>query len=310
MSMKLWFFLASVFCGLLFWGCTGNGRKAPSDTPTAGDIAIAVDGSYQPLLDTQLYVFQHLYTKATVRPIYTNEAGAYALLMADSVRFAVVCREPNAAEKQQFDALHLKPRITKLAIDAVALVVHPQNTDTLLTLNQLQKVFSDSSCTWGALKNTSGGGKIRVVFDHPASANARFLSERFLKGGTLPQNCFAVNSNAEVIRYVAEHPEALGVISVSWISDADDPEVQAFRKQVRMVSVAEGIGMPGVPPLQAYIALKQYPLTRFMLAVSREARAGLGTGLVSFLAGEKGQRMVLKAGMVPATMPVRIVDTK
>lgn len=308
--MRLSALYSAVFSGLLLWGCSGNVRKGPSDTPTAGDIAIAVDGSYQPLIDTQLYVFQHLYTKATVRPIYTHEANAYALLMADSVRFAVVCREPNAEEKQQFESIHLKPRITKLALDAVALVVHPKNTDTLLTLNQLQKVFSDSTCTWGALRNTAGGGKIRVVFDHPASANARFLSDRFAKGRALPGNCFAVNSNPEVIRYVSEHPDALGVISVSWISDADDPQVQQFRKQVRLVSIAEGVGMPAVPPMQAYIALKQYPLTRYMLAVSREARAGLGTGLVSFLAGEKGQRMVLKAGMVPATMPVRIVDTK
>jgi phosphate transport system substrate-binding protein len=308
--MRVSFFFASALCLSLLMGCTGNVRKAPSDTPTAGDIAIAVDGSYQPLLDTQLYVFQHLYTKATVRAIYTHEANAYALLMSDSVRFAVVCREPNAGEMKQFETIHLKPRITKLAIDAVALVVHPQSRDTLLTLNQLQKVFSDSTCTWGALNNTSGGGRVLVVFDHPASANARFLSERFVKGAALLSNCFAVNSNEEVIRYVSEHPGALGVISVSWISDADDPQVQQFRKQIRLVSVAEGVGMPAVPPLQAYIALKQYPLTRFMFSVSREARAGLGTGLVSFLAGEKGQRMVLKAGMVPATMPVRIVDTK
>jgi phosphate transport system substrate-binding protein len=42
--------------------------------------------------------------------------------------------------------------------------------------------------------------------------------------------------------------------------------------------------------------------------VSREARAGLASGFIAFVAGEKGQRVVLKAGLVPATMPVRIVE--
>jgi phosphate transport system substrate-binding protein len=47
-----------------------------------------------------------------------------------------------------------------------------------------------------------------------------------------------------------------------------------------------------------------------MLAVSKEARTGLGTGFVSFIAGEKGQRMVLKSGMVPINTPVRIISTE
>ena len=51
-------------------------------------------------------------------------------------------------------------------------------------------------------------------------------------------------------------------------------------------------------------------MIRTWYIVSREARAGLGTGLASFLASERGQRIILKSGLVPATMPVRLVEIR
>ena len=59
----------------------------------------------------------------------------------------------------------------------------------------------------------------------------------------------------------------------------------------------------------AYIALKQYPLIREVYMINREGRAGLGTGFVSFVAGDQGQRIIRLMGMLPATMPVRIVKS-
>jgi phosphate transport system substrate-binding protein len=61
-------------------------------------------------------------------------------------------------------------------------------------------------------------------------------------------------------------------------------------------------------PYQAYIALKQYPLTRDVYMISREGRNGLGTGFASFVAGDQGQRIIRLMGMLPATMPVRLIQ--
>jgi phosphate transport system substrate-binding protein len=63
-------------------------------------------------------------------------------------------------------------------------------------------------------------------------------------------------------------------------------------------------------PFQGYLAAGTYPLRRDLYIVSREARAGLGTGFASFVAGDKGQRIFLKSGLVPATMPVRLVNIR
>ncbi len=53
---------------------------------------------------------------------------------------------------------------------------------------------------------------------------------------------------------------------------------------------------------------KLYPLYREVYIISKEAYTGLGTGFTAFVASERGQRIVLKLGLVPATMPVRLVE--
>ena len=63
-------------------------------------------------------------------------------------------------------------------------------------------------------------------------------------------------------------------------------------------------------PYQAYLALNQYPLTRNVYILLNDPKSGLPSGLTSFLTDFRGQRIILKSGLVPATAAVRIVDVK
>ena len=62
--------------------------------------------------------------------------------------------------------------------------------------------------------------------------------------------------------------------------------------------------------MSASIALNEYPLIRDVYAVLTDPRMGLASGFTSFLTSDRGQRIILKAGILPATQPVRIVDVK
>ena len=149
-----------------------------------------------------------------------------------------------------------------------------------------------------------------IVFDNNSSGNTRFLKEKFLKEKNFPSNCFAVKTNPEVIRYVQDHKEAMGIIAVNWISDIDDSTANNFRKSIKIVALKNDTSSENqdyYQPYQAYMALNQYPLIRDVYLINRESRNGLGTGFASFVAGDKGQRLVRLAGLLPATMPVRII---
>ena len=304
-------FLLSI---LLLLSCNSGSRHDYNDTPVLGNVSIVVDESYQPLVGVELDTFMKLYKYATIRPEYLSEAETFRqLLRNDSVRVAIVSRQLTNDEKAEFDSQKIIPRVTKVAVDAVAIVVHPDNKDTLITYQTLSKMMRGEYLAWSELPNSKTRDSIRIVFDHNGSSSARYLQERFLGKADFPANCFAVKSNKAVIDYVAQNKGAVGVVGVNWISDREDPEVEAFLKKINVVQLTapeDTMGKEFYSPCQAYIALKKYPLTRDVYVISREGRNGLGTGFASFFAGDPGQRIVRMSGLLPATMPVRIINIR
>jgi phosphate transport system substrate-binding protein len=115
----------------------------------------------------------------------------------------------------------------------------------------------------------------------------------------------------DVVDFIAENPDAIGLIGVSWISDSRDAKSLSFYKKIKVAAIsAEDIATKdnSYQPFQAYIATGKYPLTRFIYMILSEPRAGLGTGFTSFVASDKGQRIILKTGVLPYTQTVRIVN--
>lgn len=305
------FFL--VLAGLfVLTSCASKTKKTEfTDTPTSGDILIVVDESYRPLIQVQLDTFMKIYKNANIRVKYLPEADVFNELMKnDSVRLAIVARLLNTEEAAYFEGRKIIPRVNKLAIDAVALVTNPDNPDTLISFAQAEKIFTGRTQTWKQLNPKSRLDSIHIVFDNNGSSNSRYLRELFHVSTPPPGNWSATNSNASVIEYVSQNKHALGVVSVNWISDKDDPEVNAFLNKVHIVEVSSAdstAGMEYYKPYQAYIALKQYPFIRDVQIILRESRNGLGTGFASFAVGDQGQRLVRLMGMLPATMPIRII---
>ncbi|TAH38380.1 MAG: phosphate ABC transporter substrate-binding protein, PhoT family [Bacteroidetes bacterium] len=305
----LFFILATVFAS----ACSrSSDSKANKDSPVSGDILILCDESYKPLIQAQVETFHALYQYANIRVRYLPEADLFKEFSSnDSVRIAITARSLNKQEEEQFIEMKIIPRETKIAIDAIAFVLNKENPDTLLTYEQLKGILRGEIKSWKSIDPKTSLDSIQVVFDQNGSSTARFLKENFIQGESVPGNWYSIESNDEMINYVSTSPRSIGVIAVSWISDKDDPEVNEFLSKVNVVEISSpDTGQTTkeyFKPYQAYIALKKYPLTRDALIISREGRNGLGTGFASFVAGDQGQRLVRLMGMLPATMPVRIV---
>jgi phosphate transport system substrate-binding protein len=309
------FFILLVGLFPFFSGCKSGPEKPTfTDTPTAGEITIVCDESYQPLISVESDTFHSIYQRAKVHVKYLPEGEAFKeLVNNDSVRLIISSRDLNQSEKDYFNGRKIIPRLTKVAIDAVALVINTENTDSLLRFGQLESIVNGNFTSWKQVNGQSELDSIVLVFDKSGSANARYLQQTFkLDKSALPINWFAANSNADVADYVSRNKNAIGVISVNWISDRDDPMTDQFLSKIRVVELSppdtSKFAAEYFKPYQAYIALRQYPLTRDVYIISREGRNGLGTGFAAFVAGDQGQRIIRLMGMLPATMPVRLIQ--
>jgi phosphate transport system substrate-binding protein len=295
-------------------GCSDNSknRKEELDTPTSGTIKITVDETFRPVIESLISTFEKEYKDAKIIVKFKSEPEAVNDLLNDSCRLVIVPRTLTADEKQYFERLQIVPRTDKIFMDGVAIIENPQNRDSLLTLGDLSNILSGKVSNWKDVNGKNSLGKIQIIFDNPRSGNVRYIEDKLQM--KVSKNSFAVKSSPDVINYVSKTKNAIGLIGVNWISDKDDSSSLSFLGKIRVVGVRSDNpqATPGefYQPFQAYIGLRYYPLIREVNVISREARAGLGSGFTAFATHEKGQRIFLKSGLYPARTPVRLVELK
>ena len=297
---------------VLLVSCNSMGKTATNETPTRGNNKISVDESFKSIIDTEIYTFTHLYTNAKIKPEYKPEIDVIEDFMNDSVKVIVTSKKLTDYQVQLLRDTLVIARTTTYAYDALALITNKQNQDTLLKFDTVRDIFLGKISKWNEINPKSDLGDIRIIFDNNKSGNIRYFKERFDITKSLPFNFFAVNSNPEVIDFVSRNPDALGIISVNWISDKDDSLSMSFVKKINVVAVSQPYFNDGTyyRPLQGSIYDRSYPFVREVYLISRETFKGLGSGFIQWACAEQGQRIVLKSGLVPATMPIRLVQIK
>jgi len=283
----------------LFLGC--NKSETHTDTPTTGELSISVDETFKPFIDSEINTFEGIYKYAKVHVNYKPEGEAFNDLMNDSIRLIIASRPFNKEELKVFEKWQIVPRSTKIAYDAVALICPKNFADSNITVDEIAGILKGEPS--GQFKNT------KMVFDNSNSGTIKYLLGK-TNVSQLSKNCYALKTNEAVIDYIAKQDNSIGIIGVNWISDRDDSTNMGFLKTVKVMEVAENKASEYFKPYQAYIKLKKYPLWREVYILSKEAYTGLGSGFTAFAASERGQRIVLKSGLVPATMPVRLVELK
>lgn len=285
-----------------------NKNKPLKETPTRGDIKISVDESYKLLIDAEISTFAFFYQNAKITADYKPEWDVISDFIKDSVQVVVANNKLTQDQEAYLREQNYFVRTVTFAKDALALIINKDNVDSLLTYNNIEGIFTGRITRWAEINPKSQLGDISVIFDHTKSGNIRYFKEKFGITGELSDDFFALNSNPEVIDFISRNKNSLGIISVNWISNPNDSLSMSFIDKICVV----GVTNPGLDqsiyyrPYQGSIYQKTYPFTREVYLLSREIFTGLGSGFIAFVTGEKGQTIVLKSGLVPATMPVRI----
>lgn len=281
-------------------------RQKTEESTSSGEIYITVDEALKPAIEAELHSFMGLYQEAIIHPIYLpGEEAVASMLNSDSIRLAIVCRKLTEDEELVLENQYTFADYTVVGKDALALIVNDKNPADTLKNADLMDLLSGKSVSWKQIDSQTYLEEVKIVFDNRYSGAIRFLQDSLLGGKIVRgENFFALSSTEEVIAYVKENPDAIGVIGFSWISDWDQPQVREWRAGTRILAI-EGTANDSLcpysetafKPYQTYLTTDCYSLLREIYTVRREVRLGLGTGFIAYLAGPRGQRVLHKHGI-------------
>jgi phosphate transport system substrate-binding protein len=274
------------------------------DSPSQGRITVVADESYQPLTVEITRTYELLYPRTKFDLVFKPEREAIRLMLDDKARLCIVARKLNRNEQNALDQQKNYGTATRIATDGVALILNRANTDTLMTVGELKRLFTKQVSRWSELKGGNQTKRITLVFDNANSSNLDYMLQKF---GVTDVNGLAIvaaGSNKAVIEYVRQHPEAMGFIGVNWISDGESAVSAELSKDIRVVGLSEQDSPRSradyFQPFQRALGLKDYPLRRDVYILSREAHPGLGGGLTNYLMRDAGSLLIEKLGLWPA----------
>lgn len=289
-------YLVKILLLFTFFSCKSYKEKNAEmpDTPIRGTITISADESFKPIIDSEIQVYESNNPGTKINVIYKPEADCIKDLWNDSIRMIISTIHLTEDQRRAVvDSLKISVRQLPIARDAIAVIVNNKAPDSLFDMGDIKMILS----------GTNPKPFIPVFDGVKATSTVRYIVDSVLHGGTLSPNAMAARTSDSVINYVANTPNAVGFIGVSWIGNQDDKEQLSFLKKVKIAHV-ESNDKKGkyILPVQANIYTKRYPMTRDLVYILKEGYRGLGSGFAEFLSGQIGQLIFKRAYLMPGRM--------
>lgn len=314
--------LSAIGIALALTACTDS--KQPKQ-PTMAKIAC--DESFENILEQEINVYEYIYPKEDVLAYYVPESQAIDSIMAmGSVKGAVITR-PLTDKEVSYLRSHKKiVHQQKIAVDALALIVNPQNPVEILSRKDIAEILTGDVTRWDQVEPCKLG-EIDIVFDHQSSSTVKYMRDSVMEGRPFGQHVSAVKSNPDVFKAVATNRNAIGIIGVSWVAsdlsgreksveelaqavEKSDTTSLDFSSDVKVLKIRGNNEVTAYKPYQAYIFDGSYPLYRSVYMVSTAPGGTVSHRFYSFVTGFQGQKIIQMTGILPATVRPRMVQVE
>lgn len=323
----------AVLSGLGLASCTETKRGEYAK----GSATLFCDDGFRNVLEEEIEVFEFSYPGSSIIPIYVSEQDAIDTLLNDGTQAIIVTRE---LTQEQKDFMKKKfKRVVRthcIAVDAVALITNKNNNVTSLSVQEIGDILNGKTTKWSQVAGNDTT-TIKLVFDNAGSSTVSYLRERFLPEGKKISdnpNAFAQKDNAAVFDIVKKDPNALGVISVSWLGDdlsaakkipvdqrfedyknENDTVATNLTTEVNILKVSNpteenDFNPIAYKPYQVYINSGEYPLFRKVYMISTAQKSSVLNSFYMFVTGFAGQKIITKTGILPYHMNKRVVELK
>lgn len=185
-----------------------------------------------------------------------------------------------------------------IAIDGLAIILHPQNPLNTLDTEQLAQIFNGEVSTWEALGGV--GGPIHLYARDDQSGTYDTFKDLVLRlrGKPLAPGAKRFESSEQLSDAVSQDPQGIGFIGLPYI------------RQAKAVAIVDGDSQPMLP-LNSLIATEDYPLSRRLLFyLPPLSRNPWAKALVDFSQSSKGQAIVAANGFIAQQVQAMAVEPR
>jgi phosphate transport system substrate-binding protein len=256
---------------VLLGAILGTGGCNSSSQTTSRPLCIAGSTSVQPFAEklAEVYMHQHPGVRIDVQG-GGSSAGIYAATQG-AADLGASSRELLGQEKNLVEM--------PIAFDGIAVIVHPSNPLTTITLAEIRQIFGGAAANWSTLGLPRHA--IHLITREEGSGTREAFEHLVMNKEEITPAALVQDSNGSVREIVAGDLHSIGYISAGLVDDR-----------------VKALAIDGALPTRDNIKNHTYKLTRRFLLVSRAAPAGPCKDFVDFVLGPDGQKVLETEGLV------------
>lgn len=277
--------LALVMVSVVFVGCSGSNTKvtpqdgvkaqqeqenkaeAPQENRLTGTINVIGSTSVQPLAQSLADAFASVETGVKVDIQGVGSTAGVKAADDGTADIGTSSRELKPEEKEWNLTEHV------IAKDGIAVIVHPNNTASNLTKEQVSQIFSGEITNWSQV---GGLDKEIVVVSREEGSGTRGAFEEILKiEGILSEKALIAEGNGAVKQNIATKEDAIGYVSLGYLDDS----IQA-------------VSVDGVEATDENILASKYPIARPFLMLTKGELKPEVKAFLDFIMSSEGQKIV------------------
>ena len=267
--------LVIVFAGVLFAGCK-------SSQPTEQPVNITINGSTTvfPIAQKEAEVYMNKYLNVNISVEGTGSGNGIAALIDGTTDIADSSREIKQGEIDKAKANGVNPYEIPIALDALSVVVNPQNPVNALTPDQVKKIYVGEITNW---KDVGGPDMPIVVVARDTSSGTyeAFIELVLGKGVNITDKAIVQASNQTVKNTVALAKGAIGYIGLGYV----DSSVKA-------------VSYDGVFSSKESAMNRTYKLSRHLYMYTNGQPTGAVKDFIDFILSTDGQNIVEEVGFI------------
>ena len=298
LQMKAFYFILFFMVGLL--SCKDNASLKTIDikvSPVVGEAEMWCDENLRHVIEQEVDVFQRSYPNATLNVHYAPEMVIKRMFYADSIDVMIISHGLDSMELSGFHKREVWPRQYLFGKSSMAFIGNVNRKELKYTYDEMIQMLKSSDQMF-AIDNKNSGLALEL--------------SKHLKDKSLSDKVYALESKEAIIEWLKVNPDGIGVIDWSNLADAEDPEVLALLSKFSIIKVA-GI----LPQTKDYFYGPEqasmngyYPFTRDLYIIRRVGITNVVLGFSSFVCEDRGQKIMLKAGLLPEYQSERWVEFK
>lgn len=302
-KVKKLLFTFTVIVGIVtFVQCKNDTSKGESstanETPVSGKTSILVEESIYPIIEDVVSLFEYEYDRVSIELIKKSENEILDLIYKDSLRLAVLPRILDSLEVSDFKG-KVVPKMTYFANDAIVFISSNNSKDSIIDYELLVSELQSGSINNNKL----------LIFDNVNSSISKHFRELANVKDLSGSQVYYLSDSEKVIEYVNQNTDAIGVIGLNWLVQPNE-NIRNYLDDIKVLAVKNSKDNKYYKPSQKNIGEGNYPLSRKLYLLDFQGKSGLGMGFASYIAGYKGQRIILKSGLAPFIVHPREVNIR